>query len=94
MVQLYIVAMLVVDVRQLAISRPFAFTVMDLLWFGTIQAVARYLQVGWNMVKEIRKSRLHARAWVPRLKDLICLNIDQFSIRKGHARTYDFHRSA
>ena len=62
----------------------FALTAMDLLQFGTIQAVAKYLQVGWDMVKEIHKSRLQTRYRVPRLKDLAYLGIDEFSIRKGH----------
>jgi len=36
----------------------FALTVLDLLKFGTIRAVAAYLGVGWDMVKEIHKDRL------------------------------------
>jgi transposase len=65
-------------------SRAFALTAMDLLQFGTIQAVASYLQVGWDMIKEIHKTRLQARYRAPHLKDLVYLSIDEFSIRKGH----------
>lgn len=65
-------------------SRAFALTAMDLLQFGTIQAVAKYLQVGWDMIKEIHKTKLQARYRAPRLKDLVYLSIDEFSIRKGH----------
>ena len=65
-------------------TRSFALTAFDLLQFGTIQAVARYLQVGWDMIKDIHKTRLQARYKTPQLKDLVYLGIDEFSIRKGH----------
>ena len=65
-------------------TRSFALTALDLLQFGTIQAVARYLQVGWDMIKDIHKTRLQARYKTPQLKDLVYLGIDEFSIRKGH----------
>lgn len=65
-------------------SRAFALSVMDFLQFGTIQAVAKHLQVGWDMIKEIHKSKLQTRYRAPRLKELVYLSIDEFSIRKGH----------
>lgn len=45
-------------------TRSFALTVLDLLQFATISAVAAYLHVGWDMIKEIHKlklSRLYKR---------------------------------
>ena len=33
-------------------------TVLDLLRLGTIKAVANYLRVGWDLVKDIHKSKL------------------------------------
>jgi transposase len=39
-------------------TRGFATTVLDLLQFGTIRSVAHYLCVGWDLVKEIHKSKL------------------------------------
>jgi len=44
--------------NQVPRLQSFALTVLDLLKFGTIRAVAAYLGVGWDMVKEIHKDRL------------------------------------
>jgi len=33
---------------------------LDLLRFGTVPAVARLLDVGWDLVKEIHKSKLQS----------------------------------
>jgi hypothetical protein len=38
--------------------RSFALTALDLLRFGTIRWVAHYLGVGWDLVKDIHKSKL------------------------------------
>lgn len=65
-------------------TRAFALTVLDLLQFGTIQAVAKYLQVGWDMIKDIHKTKLRTRYKTPQLRNLSYLGIDEFSIRKGH----------
>lgn len=65
-------------------TRFFANTVLDLLQFGTIQAVAHFLGVGWDLIKEIHKSkllRLYSR--IP-LHEIKYIGIDEFSIREGH----------
>jgi len=37
-------------------TRSFAWTVLELLQFGTIGAVAEYLRVSWDLVKDIHKT--------------------------------------
>lgn len=64
--------------------RSFALTVLDLLRFGTIQAVARYLHVGWDLVKEIHTAKLQTLYRRIPLQKVRCLGIDEFSLRKGH----------
>jgi transposase len=64
--------------------RSFALTVLDLLRFGTIQAVAHYLKVGWDLVKEIHRSHLRRLYRRIPLQKIRCLGIDEFSLRKGH----------
>lgn len=66
-------------------TRAFALTVIDLLQFSTIRAVADYLNVGWGLVKEIHKERLKAMYRKQNYEDLVYLGIDEFSIRKGHS---------
>ncbi len=65
-------------------TRAFAQTVLDLLQFSTIKAVARYLKVGWDMVKNIHKAKLMSVYRKVPLGELVYLGIDEFSIRKGH----------
>jgi transposase len=64
--------------------RSFALTVLDLLRFGTIRAVAHYLKVGWDLVKEIHKSKLRKLYRRIPLQKVRYLGIDEFSLRKGH----------
>jgi transposase len=64
--------------------RSFALTVQDLLKFGTIQSVSAYLGVGWDLVKEIHKTRLSQIYRKIELRDVRYIGIDEFSIRKGH----------
>lgn len=42
----------------------FAFTVLDHLRFGTIRAVAEYLEVGWDLVKEIHCAMWNTLGWM------------------------------
>jgi transposase len=65
-------------------TRAFAQTVLDLLQFSTIKAVAQYLKVGWDMVKNIHKAKLMSVYRKVPLDELVYLGIDEFSIRKGH----------
>jgi transposase len=64
--------------------RSFALTALDLLKFGTIRAVAAYLGVGWDMIKEIHKDRLSLFYRRIPLRDVRYIGVDEFSIRKGH----------
>lgn len=64
--------------------RSFALTVLDLLKFGTIRAVAAHLGVGWDMVKEIHKERLSLIYRKIPLREVRYIGVDEFSLRKGH----------
>jgi transposase len=50
----------------------------------TIRDVAKHLDVGWDMIKEIQKRDLSRRFAKPKLKHLRRLAIDEISIAKGH----------
>jgi transposase len=65
-------------------TRSFALTVLDLLRFGTIQSVAHFLGVGWDLVKEIHKSKLSLLYRRIALHKIKRIGIDEFSLRKGH----------
>lgn len=65
-------------------TRSFALTVLDLLRFGTIQDVANFLNVGWDLVKEVHKTKLqHLYRMMP-IHKIKYLGIDEFSIKKAH----------
>jgi len=64
--------------------RSFALTVLDLLRFGTIRSAAHYLGVGWDLVKDIHKSRLRILYRRIPLHKVRYIGIDEFSIKKGH----------
>jgi transposase len=63
----------------------FARLALDLLHWMTISAVAEFLGVGWDLVKELHKQQLQRRYKDPGLGDVQYLGIDEFSIRKGHS---------
>jgi transposase len=50
----------------------------------TIRDVARHLNVGWDLVKEIQKRDLRRRYAKPKLKHLRALAIDEIAVAKGH----------
>jgi transposase len=64
--------------------RSFALTVLDLLRFSTIRSAAHYLGVGWDLVKDIHKSRLRILYRRIPLHKVRYIGIDEFSIKKGH----------
>jgi transposase len=64
--------------------RSFALTVLDLLQFGTIQSVAHYFGVGWDLVKEIHKSKLRQLYRTIALHKVKRIGIDEFSLKDGH----------
>ena len=65
-------------------TRSFALTALDLLRFGTIRSVACYLGVGWDLIKEIHKTKLSSLYRTISLRKVKYLGIDEFSLRKGH----------
>lgn len=65
-------------------TRSFALTVPYLLLFATIRAVADYLHVGWDMIKEIHQLKLSRLCKRQNLANLTYLGIDEFSTQKGH----------
>lgn len=65
-------------------TRSFAMTVLDLLRSWTIRAVAQYLHVSWDVVKDIHKAKLTAKYRRINLKDVKYLGVDEFSLRKHH----------
>jgi len=58
-------------------TRAFARLVLDLSRYMTIQAVARYLGVGWDLVKEIQKEYLYKRYRSPKLRKIKRIAIDE-----------------
>jgi len=50
----------------------------------TLASVAKHLQVGWDMIKEIHKRYLKRRFRNPKLRQLKRIAIDEISIGKGH----------
>lgn len=66
-------------------TRYFALTVLDLLRIGTIKAVADFLHVSWNLVKNIHKCKLASTYRRISLTDVKYLGMDEFSIRKNHS---------
>jgi transposase len=65
-------------------TRSFALTALELLRFGTIKDVANYLNVGWDLVKEIHKTKLQRLYRKMPIHKIKYLGIDEFSIRKAH----------
>ena len=65
-------------------TRAFAQLVLELADKMTILDVARYLRVGWDLVKGIIKSSLRRRARRRSWRKVKRIAIDEFAIRKGH----------
>jgi transposase len=57
---------------------------LELCCHMSILDVARHLQVGWDLVKDILKRHLQRKYARPRLKQLRRIAIDEISIGKGH----------
>ncbi len=58
--------------------------VLCLITIGTILGVARFLGVGWDLIKNIHKGHLKKKYKEIPFSELEFLSIDEFSIRKGH----------
>jgi transposase len=57
---------------------------LELSRFGTIQDVARHLDVSWDIIKDIQKRNLTRAFGKPKLKNLKEIAIDEVAIGKGH----------
>ena len=58
--------------------------VIDLCQIATIKHVARFLDVGWDMVKDIFKGHLALRLQRRKLSKVRYIAVDEFATRKGH----------
>lgn len=65
-------------------TRSFARYVVALSGVMTLKDIAVFLGVGWDLVKDIVKSRLARRFSNPPLRNVRYIAIDEISIRKGH----------
>ncbi len=65
-------------------TKGFERYVLELSRRMTIQDVARHLQVGWDVVKDIQKRSLSRRFRSIKLKHLRQIAIDEISIGRGH----------
>ncbi len=58
--------------------------VLELSHSMTILDVARHVDVGWDLVKDIQKRDLSRRYAKPKLKHLRAIAIDEIAVAKGH----------
>jgi len=65
-------------------TRSFVLIALDLLRFATIKDVAQYLNVGWDLIKDIHKTKLQTLYQKMPINKIKYLGIDEFSIHKGH----------
>jgi transposase len=65
-------------------TRAFERYVLELSASMTIQDVARHLNVGWDLVKDIQKRNLLRRFSKPKLKHLRHIAIDEICVGHGH----------
>lgn len=65
-------------------SRAFERHALALTQSMTIKDTAKFLRVGWDTIKDIKKRYLKKNFSKPRLKDLKYIAIDEISIRKNH----------
>jgi transposase len=65
-------------------TKSFERFVLELSRSMTIRDVARHLNVGWDLIKEIQKRDLLRRYAKPKLKHLRYIAIDEIAVAKGH----------
>lgn len=70
--------------RRRSYTRAFERYALELSRHMTIQDVARHLNVGWDLVKDIQKRDLLRRFARPKLGHLRRLAIDEIGVGKGH----------
>jgi len=66
------------------VTKAFAQFALELLQFGTVKHVAKFLGVSWDTIKEIHKRHLRKTYRKIPYKELRYLSIDEISLRKGH----------
>jgi len=66
------------------VSKAFAQFALELLHFGTVKDVAKFLGVSWDTIKEIHKTHLKKTYQRVPYEELRYLSIDEISLRKGH----------
>jgi transposase len=64
-------------------TRAFARYALELTAMATIQDVADHLHVGWDLIKELKKSDLARRYRKPKLRGLKRLAIDEICLGRG-----------
>lgn len=64
--------------------KAFARLVVELCGITTIRNVARYLGVGWDLVKDIFKADLGKRLKRRKLRKIRYIAVDEFATHKGH----------
>lgn len=65
-------------------TRPFERYALELSRRMTILDVARHLDVGWDLIKDIQKRDLSRRFAKPKLKYLSHIAIDEIAVASGH----------
>ena len=65
-------------------TRAFERYALELSRRMTIRDVARHLDVGWDVIKDIQKRDLSRRYAKPKLKHLRRIAIDEIAVAKGH----------
>lgn len=65
-------------------TRAFIQYAFDLLGICTVQDVARYLGISWNVVKSIHKLKLKSLYKKIPLREVRYVSLDEFAIKKGH----------
>ena len=65
-------------------TKPFANMVLGLSGFATIQDISWFLQVSWDVVRNIQMEFLQLNYSNPDLSMLIRISIDEFATHKGH----------
>ncbi len=66
-------------------TKPFERYALELSRRMTILDVAHHLDVGWDMIKDIRKFDLSRRSANPKLKHLRAIAIDEIAVARGTA---------
>lgn len=66
------------------LTQAYARYLLSLVKLGTIQSIAIFTGLSWKTVKNIHKTELQKRFKKKPYKQLRCLSVDEFSIKRGH----------